>query len=111
MWIVLARTASSYRYKGDGEAGGGAEDEDEGIGGGAEDEDEGIVRGADDDNEGRGPEGEEDEDGGVRVGAEKDSVWKSVCLPSDSRNVTLSSASHLRRDKSKDANVDEDGGI
>ena len=103
VWIVLARTASSYRRRGVGEAGGGAEDEDEGIGGGA-----------DVDDEGRGLEGEEDEDGSVGAGVGKDSVRKSVCLPScfpDSRNVTLSSAWRLRRDESKDANVDEDGGM
>ena len=120
---MLARTASSYRRKGDegsaedkGEdiAGAwGAEDEDEGIGGGAgddgedtgggaDDDDEGMGGGADDDDEGRGPEGEEGEDESVRVGAGKINVWKSVCLPlcfPDSRKVTLSSASRLRRDE------------
>ena len=113
---MLAITASSYRRKGDEEASGGAEDEDEDIAvaGGAGDDDEGIGGGAEDDDEGTGPEGEEDEDGSVRVGAGKISVRKSVCLPlcfPDSRKVTLSSASRLRREASKDGNVEEDGEI
>lgn len=72
MWMVLARTASSYRRRHKG----GEEGEDEEASGGAEDKDEGIGDGIEDEDEGRGAEGGEGEDGSVGAGGSPDGMLK-----------------------------------